>query len=310
MRSLVLSVGGLLIGITFMATDVAAWSGQVTGGSISCNAPGFRVTWAGTWDPPGYGYDVVGCWAADYWYQSPETHFSPDGSATGPGTSSSGSETVEHVPQYQEGYELQGVLVWFEWGSWDWSSQFQTYYWHCRAATDWYYLVRVGSCFAPGTPLLTPEGSKPIERFRAGDWILSSPENEPESPVVARRVKEVIRSSARLVDVAVSGQVVHASREHPFYVKGKGWTPAASLARGDLLRSHDDRWLPVESIVNVGRSAVYNVRVEEHATYFVGRRDWGFSPWVYGACNRPKTPREQFARSEPVRSAFPDEAPR
>jgi hypothetical protein len=155
------------------------------------------------------------------------------------------------------------------------------------------------------TPLLTPDGSKPIEQFKTGDWILSSPEDDPEAPPVARRVQEVIRTHGRLVDIAVGGQVVRATREHPFYVKGKGWTPAASVAVGGLLRSDDDRWVRVESMMDGGKSPVYNVRVEEHNTYFVGRRDWDFSLWVYGACNKPETPREQVAQSKPVRSLFP-----
>ena len=33
------------------------------------------------------------------------------------------------------------------------------------------------SCFAAGTPLLTPEGYKPVEQFRAGDWVLAAPES-------------------------------------------------------------------------------------------------------------------------------------
>ena len=32
------------------------------------------------------------------------------------------------------------------------------------------------SCFAAGTPLLTPEGSKPIEQFKVGDLLLSAAE--------------------------------------------------------------------------------------------------------------------------------------
>src|SRR5205807_614531 len=35
------------------------------------------------------------------------------------------------------------------------------------------------ACFAAGTPLLTPEGSKPIEEFRVGDLVLSRSEYHP-----------------------------------------------------------------------------------------------------------------------------------
>lgn len=44
------------------------------------------------------------------------------------------------------------------------------------------------SCFVAGTPLLTPDGAKPIEQFVPGDLVLSRNEDDPDAPVVARRV--------------------------------------------------------------------------------------------------------------------------
>ena len=41
------------------------------------------------------------------------------------------------------------------------------------------------TCFAAGTPLLTPDGSKYIQDFQVGDLILSRNKNPPEAPVVA-----------------------------------------------------------------------------------------------------------------------------
>ena len=53
------------------------------------------------------------------------------------------------------------------------------------------------ACFAAGTPLLTPEGSKPIEQFRVGDVVPSSPEHDPAGPVEPRRWKRCLSESAR-----------------------------------------------------------------------------------------------------------------
>ena len=50
-----------------------------------------------------------------------------------------------------------------------------------------------GTCFAAGTPLLTPEGSKRIEDFEVSDLLLSRSENDPEGPVEAKRVLTVFR---------------------------------------------------------------------------------------------------------------------
>ena len=73
------------------------------------------------------------------------------------------------------------------------------------------------------------------------------------------------------------------------------------MAVGDLLRSHDDRWVPVESIADAAACPVYNVCVEGNGTYFVGDRDWGFSVWVYGGCNRRDTVVKEAVSQNPLR---------
>jgi len=41
----------------------------------------------------------------------------------------------------------------------------------------------------------------------------------------------------------------------------------------------------VESVTEgEGLAPVYNLRVAEHHTYFVGSRDWGFSVWAHNVC--------------------------
>ncbi len=143
-------------------------------------------------------------------------------------------------------------------------------------------------CFAAGTPLVTPEGSKPIEEFAPGDVLLSAPEDDPEGPVEPRRVLEVFRRMGRLFHLRVGGQLVRTTGEHPFYAQDKGWTAASLLVPGDLLRGHDGRWTPVESVEDGGEDAtVYNLRIDEYHTYFVGSPAWGFSAWSHNANYTP-----------------------
>jgi len=54
---------------------------------------------------------------------------------------------------------------------------------------------------------------------------------------------------------------------------------------GDLLLGHDGEWIAVES-QGERRSVetVYNLRVEDFHTYFVGCDEWGFSVWAHNAC--------------------------
>ncbi len=111
----------------------------------------------------------------------------------------------------------------------------------------WCWLAKTG-CFAAGTPLLTPTGDKLIEDFKPGDWILTAPEDDPEAPLEAKQVEEVFRDVSRLLNLRVEGRTIQTTPEHPFYARGRGWIVAQELQPGDLLRSHDCKWVPVEAV--------------------------------------------------------------
>jgi hypothetical protein len=139
-------------------------------------------------------------------------------------------------------------------------------------------------CFAPETRLLTPDGDKLICDFKPGDKILSAPEHNPGLPVEVQVVEEVFENVGRLVNLHVKDQIIRTTTNHPFYVLDKGWRTAAELQHGDLFRSHDGQWVPVEEVIDNGEeSVVYNLRVSEHHTYFVGSREWDFSVWAHNA---------------------------
>jgi Pretoxin HINT domain len=140
----------------------------------------------------------------------------------------------------------------------------------------------IGACFGAGTPILTPDGSKPIEAIRRGDWVITAPEDSPDHDPVARRVEEVFHNRAALYTLKVGGREIRSTADHPFWVQGRGWTAARDLIEGDRLRSHDGHWARVGSVAaSSEKFDVYNFRVSEHHTYFVGSRDWGFSVWAH-----------------------------
>jgi len=149
----------------------------------------------------------------------------------------------------------------------------------------WVNIVLQKICFAPDTPLLTPEGSKQICEFQPGDQILSAPENNPSAPPRIQIVEEVFKNEGRLFNLHVRGKIIRTTALHPFYVLDQGWKPAVDLEPGDMLRSHDGQWVPVEGVADSGEdSLVYNLRVSEDHTYFVGGREWGFSAWAHNLC--------------------------
>jgi hypothetical protein len=148
-------------------------------------------------------------------------------------------------------------------------------------------VINQTSCFVAGTPLLTPDGEKPIEDFRAGDQILSRPEANVDGAVEVKVVEETFVRSAPVLRLQVGGRTIRTTAEHPFYVRGKGWTCAKELRTGDSLSSHDGQWITVEDVSDVEDVAtVYNLRVSDYHTYFVGSRGWGFSVWAHNInCN-------------------------
>jgi hypothetical protein len=85
-----------------------------------------------------------------------------------------------------------------------------------------------------------------------------------------------------------SGREVGTTREHPFFVRSKGWVPARELQEGDLFSTHEGRWVAAEGVYDTGEyGTVYNLRVAEYHTYFVGSREWGFSVWAHNADQAP-----------------------
>ncbi len=140
------------------------------------------------------------------------------------------------------------------------------------------------TCFVAGTPVLTPSGAKRIEEFKAGDEILSRPEDQPDAPVRTSVVEKLFELSAPVLQIGLGGRIIETTAEHPFFVAEKGWVPAENLEVGDLLVGHDDKLTRLDSLrVTERYEAVYNLRVAEDHTYFVGDDDWGFSVWVHNA---------------------------
>ena len=138
------------------------------------------------------------------------------------------------------------------------------------------------ACFAAGVPLRTPDGSKPVEDFREGDLVLSRDEHDPTGPVEAKRVEAVFRRTAPKWGLRAGQQTIWTTPEHPFYVLGKGWTQVAEMRAGDRLDTEDGLGVTVEFVRDTGEWVpVYNLRVADHHTYFVGSEEWGFSVWAH-----------------------------
>jgi len=68
-----------------------------------------------------------------------------------------------------------------------------------------------------------------------------------------------------------SGESLETTKEHPFYIKGKGWNPANSLKVGQALQLHNGTTVVIKEIdTSVRLEKVYNLTVANTHNYFVG----------------------------------------
>ena len=64
-----------------------------------------------------------------------------------------------------------------------------------------------------------------------------------------------------------------------------GWLATSALQAGDELRLEGPGWIRVDSVEDTGRyETVYNLRVADFHTYFVGCEEWRFGVWAHNTC--------------------------
>jgi hypothetical protein len=143
------------------------------------------------------------------------------------------------------------------------------------------------ACFTAGTPLVIDfEGnSKPIEQIQVGEMVLARSEFEPNGPLELKRVEELFTRTSPIIELEIGGQKIGTTDEHPFYVPAReAFVPARELQVGDQLISHDGRLLRIDAIhATLQIATVYNLRVVDYHTYFVGCDEWGWSVWAHNA---------------------------
>jgi Pretoxin HINT domain len=143
------------------------------------------------------------------------------------------------------------------------------------------------ACFAAGTQLWMPEGYRNIEEFRPGDLIFSRSEHNSSGPIEAKVVEEVFKRFAPVLNLHVNGQVIATTAEHPFFAYNKGWVAANTLEVGDFILAENGDWKRVEDLFDTGDwQPVYNLRVADWHTYFVGGDSWGWAAWAHNTCSK------------------------
>jgi hypothetical protein len=148
------------------------------------------------------------------------------------------------------------------------------------------------SCFTGDHMLRSIDGKIRFDELKRGDRVASCNEFDPYGPIEYKEVEEVFVTEADISHLHLQdGKIIRTTSEHPFYVWDKGWTKAQDLRRGDPLRADDGKTVTVKEVISAGYAEkVYNCRVADHHTYFVGGEDWGFSVWAHNTYTLSPTP--------------------
>ena len=127
--------------------------------------------------------------------------------------------------------------------------------------------------------------SRSIEEIKVEDYVLARSEFDAAGPLELKRVEEKFVRVAPVMELVVRGQVITTTAEHPFYVAGEErFVPAGELTLEDQLVDSQGRPIAIDAIRVTDRLiTVYNLRVADFHTYFVGGKIWSFDAWVHNA---------------------------
>lgn len=134
-------------------------------------------------------------------------------------------------------------------------------------------LIGGGLLMAKGTPPSRGPRyvTKNIEDVRVGDWVLAKDPDKPGLPT-PHRVMDLPRNwTEHLVHVRLEGGGdVAATRNHPFFVRDRGWVEARDLRVGDRLRDGQDRLVGITGLSEEARTCdTFNLTVQGVHTYYV-----------------------------------------
>ncbi|HAY80201.1 MAG TPA: hypothetical protein DCY79_10390 [Planctomycetaceae bacterium] len=123
-------------------------------------------------------------------------------------------------------------------------------------------------CLAPGTPVWTASGARPIEEIQVGDLVLAQ---HPETGELTFKpvLDTTIRPESQLIRIYAGQDSFETSGGHLFWVLGEGWVKSRKLQPGMKLQTSQGP-LTVSSVSDGTRDVTHNLVVDGFHTYFVG----------------------------------------
>jgi hypothetical protein len=125
------------------------------------------------------------------------------------------------------------------------------------------------SCFAPGTPVWTQAGPRPIEQIRIGDLVLSQ---NPETGELDYRpvLRTTVGDPVEVLKLNLPKESIICTLNHRFWVEGQGWEMAKRLKANTSLAAVGSS-LGVSSIDKAEPVSCHNLVVDEFHTFVVGQ---------------------------------------
>ena len=136
-----------------------------------------------------------------------------------------------------------------------------------------------GACFVKGTLVSTENGLRAIETLKKGELVWSRDESSGETQL--KPIKQTFEKYATTLALTFSnGETIETTREHPFYVVGRGFVKAGELGIGSSIVTRAGPSVQVVSVEAGDAQTVYNFEVADFHTYFVGQGE----VWVHNSC--------------------------
>jgi hypothetical protein len=131
----------------------------------------------------------------------------------------------------------------------------------------------IAPCFPPGTVVKTPEGDRKIEDLVVGDMVIAY--DFVSNACVIQPILQLYKNwTQNLVDINVNGELITATRMHPFWVESSNeWVPASELKSGMSLQTPAGNSVTVEfAKIYATESTTYNLNVSQTHNYYVGQQ--------------------------------------
>ncbi len=128
--------------------------------------------------------------------------------------------------------------------------------------------VEGGMCFKAGISIVGNKKFINIEDINIGDEVLSY--NEKLRKVELSKVKKISkRITQEIFELIIGEEIIWVTREHPFYVKDKGWIKVGNLKKGENIITKDGFKEVIGYKIFLEPTTVYNIEVSKNHNYYI-----------------------------------------